>query len=179
MTPDQIFELAYSFDRKAEGGYVVDGGGPTQGGITQHEYSDWLKRHDMPDNLVRSITDQEIHQINYEDYWSRFHLDQVANIAPLTAIALFDFGENIWPVRPIEMLQRRCHAVADSIIGGGTLNAIGIAVSLAGGDLPFALQFNQDRRAWYESNSPAADIHGLINRVNALDAYITKISETA
>ena len=176
LTADQIFELAYSFDRKAEGGLSNnpdDPGGLTNAGITQATYTAWLAAENMPSLSVENISEDEIREILYEEYWLKCHFDQIAAFAPATAISLFDFGENIGDIRPIEMFQSKLNVTADGMIGPGTrVAARTIIGNFLGGDLAFAIAFNADRLAWYNKHSKQTFIHGLQNRVEALNVLL-------
>ena len=174
MTPDQIFATALSFTLRAEGGYsdsTLDPGGRTDAGVTQVTYSAWLKTKNLPDDTVAHITSEQVQQIYKDNYWTAFHLDQIASFAPITAIALFDFSVNIWDVRAIEMMQRRLGVPVDGKLGPATFHALHVAL-ISSSDLAFAHQYNKDRIAWYEANSKPVFLHGLTNRVNNLDEFL-------
>jgi lysozyme family protein len=180
MTPDEIFNIGYVFDRKAEGGFYDDpNAGPTMDGVTQTTFSKWLASEGLPDADVKSITDAQVQAINQEEFWNAPQLPLVAAIAPAVAVSIYDFGENIGYGRkpgrdnPIQMLQRRVGARAvDGILGSQTIDALEAAIKAAGSDIAFSLIYNKDRLAWYEIHSPSVDIKGLDNRVVRLNEYL-------
>jgi len=174
MSPDDIFDIFYAFDQDAEGGFYNDpNAGPTMRGILQSTYNDWLKANGLPAADVRNITDDQVRAIIYQMFWAAPHIDLIAAVAPATSVAVADFGENIGDTRPIKALQRRIGApTVDGIIGTRTVSALHAAIANAGGDLAFTKIYNDDRAAWYRMHSPAADIVGLENRVERMNAYL-------
>ena len=179
MTPDEIFNIAYSFDRKSEGGFYNDpNAGPTNFGILQSTFTTWLAGKGLPSEDVRSITNEQVQEINYETFWIAPHLDMIAAFAPATASAVYDAGENEGYGRkpnrdnPAQMLQRRIGVSIDGVIGPGTCSKLHSAINSAGGDLSFSAIYNKERLAWIHMHSPPSVQQGLINRVNNLDAFL-------
>lgn len=69
---NEKFKKALNFVLKWEGGYVNnpnDKGGATNKGITQNTYNAWLKSQGKESKDVRNITDSEVEQIYYNNYW--------------------------------------------------------------------------------------------------------------
>ena len=65
------FDECYPIVRKLEGGYADendDSGGPTNFGVTQETYSNWLEAGGEHDRDVKFITEYEAREI-YSDYW--------------------------------------------------------------------------------------------------------------
>lgn len=66
------FEKALEFVLAREGGYVNDPddlGGATNKGITQNTYNSWLKSNGKASKDVKNITDAEVKEIYYKNYW--------------------------------------------------------------------------------------------------------------
>jgi len=68
---NEHFELALSFTRKWEGGFVnhpADPGGKTNFGITQRVFDAWRKSWGLPTLDVRMIGREEVAQIYFHNY---------------------------------------------------------------------------------------------------------------
>ena len=90
-----LFKKALKFVLKWEGGYVnnpYDKGGATNKGITQYTYNGWLKSHGLASRDVRYITDSEVEEIYYKNYWKRAGCDKMS---PQFAILAFDTAVNM------------------------------------------------------------------------------------
>lgn len=88
---DNKFEKALTFTLKAEGGFTVDRGGPTNYGVTQTTYNAFLARKNLPLQSVKKITLDEAKRIYFEDYW----LPAGCEDLPLKlSVAVFDFAVN-------------------------------------------------------------------------------------
>jgi hypothetical protein len=69
----QDFESSLAFVLGAEGGLAndpVDKGGPTNLGITQAVYSEWLQRHGLRDAPVAKISHEEGDAVYHELFWN-------------------------------------------------------------------------------------------------------------
>ena len=92
---DELFLKALKFVLKWEGGYVNnpnDKGGATNKGITQYTYNNWLKSHCLQPRDVKFITDDEVQQIYYKNYWLKAGCDKMS---PKFAILAFDTAVNM------------------------------------------------------------------------------------
>lgn len=89
------FRLALEFTLRWEGGYShheKDPGGATNMGITQVTYDNWRKGHGLSTLPVRGISQDEVEQIYYENYWLKAGCDQTEPLG--LAISVFDFAVN-------------------------------------------------------------------------------------
>lgn len=92
---DEKFKNALKFVLKWEGGYVnnpYDKGGATNKGITQATYNNWLKANNRPVCDVKNITDSEVEQIYYKNYWLKAGCDKMS---PKFALLAFDTAVNM------------------------------------------------------------------------------------
>ena len=110
------FEKALKFVLKWEGGYVNnpnDKGGATNKGITQNTYNAWLqsKKQNLKD--VRHITDEEVHQIYYNNYWLKAGCDKMSE---KFAILAFDTAVNMGVSRVKPFLEYAKYASTDKFI---------------------------------------------------------------
>lgn len=95
MIQDQNFKRALKFVLKWEGGYVnnpYDKGGATNKGITQGTYNGWLKSKGLSPKNVRDITQQEVEEIYYKNYWLKAGCDKMSI---KFAILAFDTAVNM------------------------------------------------------------------------------------
>jgi lysozyme family protein len=185
MTSDQIFELALTFTlgKNVEGGLVTDQGGKTDHGVTQTNYSVWLHSQGLPNRDVSLITDQQVHDFYYQQFWTAANLDKIAPICPLTTVAVFDFGVNAYWRRSVSVLQGMANVAEDGNIGPRTVAAVTAKLASVGSDLTLSQQYNELRRGFYtrlaqEKPEDAVDLKGWENRVNNLDTYISTLQIT-
>lgn len=133
-----------------EGGYVnrkSDRGGPTNKGITQTTYNSYRRSKELPTADVRDITQQEIEDIYYNNYYKASGADQIEN--PRLALYVFDT------------------AVLHGVYGAKQM------LKKSGGDLE---KFEQIRRESYykdvEKNPEQKEyLQGWLNRVDNLKDY--------
>lgn len=99
------FDKALKFVLLHEGGYVNhkdDKGGATNKGITQATYNSWLRAKGQNIKDVRHITDAEVRQIYYSNYWVKAGCDKMSE---KFAIAAFDTAVNMGVSRVSEFLK--------------------------------------------------------------------------
>lgn len=99
------FENALNFVLAREGGYVNDPddrGGATNKGITQNTYNSWLKSHGKPSKDVKNITDTEVKEIYYKNYWLAAGCDKMTS---KFAVVCFDTAVNMGVSRVDEFLK--------------------------------------------------------------------------
>lgn len=99
------FEKALEFVLAREGGYVNDPddrGGATNKGITQNTYNSWLKSHGKPAKDVKNITDAEVKEIYYKNYWLAAGCDKMTS---KFAVVCFDTAVNMGVSRVDEFLK--------------------------------------------------------------------------
>jgi len=102
---NEHFELALSFTRKWEGGFVnhpADPGGKTNFGITQRVFDSWRKSWGLPTLDVRMIGREEVAQIYFHNYWKPARCQQM--VKPL-AVVHFDTAVNFGVAGAIMFLQ--------------------------------------------------------------------------
>lgn len=101
----ETFKQGLKFVLKWEGGYVNnpnDKGGATNKGITQNTYNSWLKSQGKTSKDVRNITDSEVEQIYYKNYWLAAGCDKMSKDFALLA---FDTAVNMGVSRVQEFLK--------------------------------------------------------------------------
>ena len=99
------FENALKFVLAREGGYVNDPddrGGATNKGITQNTYNSWLKAHGKSSKDVKNITDAEVKEIYYKNYWLAAGCDKMTS---KFAVVCFDTAVNMGVSRVDEFLK--------------------------------------------------------------------------
>jgi lysozyme family protein len=111
-----IFEKALKFVLKWEGGYVNnpnDKGGATNKGITQSTYNSWLRSKGQNLKDIRNITDSEVKEIYYNNYWLKAGCDKMSE---KFAILSFDTAVNMGVTRVQEFLQYAKYTNPDKFI---------------------------------------------------------------
>ena len=110
-----------------EGGCVddpADRGGATNKGIIQAVYDQYRTSLKMPIQSVKYISDTEVRDIYYKNYWLKASCDKL----PLGIDTLhFDTAVNSGPGQAAKFLQRAVGAKDDGIIGNQTLLAVSSA----------------------------------------------------
>jgi len=106
-----------------EGGWSdhnKDPGGSTMKGVTLTTYRT-IYGQDKTKNELKNITDEELHNIYYNNYWLKASCDKL----PLGVdYAVFDAAVNSGPRRARRWLQEAAGVSTDGIIGPKTLKAI-------------------------------------------------------
>lgn len=103
---DKMFDEALNFVLGWEGGFSndpADSGGRTNKGITQNTYNAWLKKNGLPKKDVKNITNEEVRQIYYNEYWKPLGC---SNLPEKVALFIFDTGVNMGVSRGKEYLRR-------------------------------------------------------------------------
>jgi lysozyme family protein len=166
------FDKALTFTLKWEGGFSnhsADPGGATMKGVTQRVYDSYRKHRGQSLQSVRNITDQELHQIYLDGYWTAAFCDKLPE---RLAIAAFDFAVNAGAQTAVKNLQRALGIDQDGIVGANTLRTI-----QAKGE-PEALRLYLKRRADrfrnLASDRPSLKVFlkGWLNRVNDMERYL-------
>ena len=106
-TDSILFKKALQFVLKWEGGYVNnphDKGGATNKGITQSTYNYWLKSQNLEPQDVRHITEKEVEEIYYKNYWLKAKCDKMS---PKFAILVFDTAVNMGLARANQFLKAK------------------------------------------------------------------------
>ena len=150
---DELFKRALKFVLKWEGGYVNnpnDKGGATNKGITQNTYNAWLKSLGLQSRDVRNITQQEVEQIYYTNYWLKAGCNKMS---PKFAVLAFDTAVNMGLARVNQFLKAAQWKYPDKFI--------------------------EARRAKYEEFAKYGNqkifLKGWLNRLNALALEIQNL----
>jgi lysozyme family protein len=110
------FEKALKFVLLHEGGYVNnpnDKGGATNKGITQSTYNTWLRSKGQNIKDVRNITDSEVKEIYYNNYWLKAGCDKMSE---KFAILCFDTAVNMGVSRVSEFLKAAEYKYPDKFL---------------------------------------------------------------
>ena len=148
-----MFEKALKFILKWEGGYVnnpCDNGGATNKGITQSIYNDWLYSKGQCLKDVRNITDEEVREIYYNNYWLKAGCN---NMSEKFAIISFDTAVNMGVSRVSEFLTAAEYKYPEKFL------------------LARAEKYNEFAKV----QSQRQFLHGWLNRLFDLKKYIEKV----
>ena len=102
---DDLFKKALAFVLAREGGYVNDSddrGGATNKGITQRTYDGWLKSKGLQHKDVKNITNDEVAEIYYKNYWLKAGCNKMSKVF---AVISFDTAVNMGVGRVKQFLQ--------------------------------------------------------------------------
>jgi len=149
---DDLFDKALEFTLRWEGGYVnhpSDPGGPTNFGITQKVYNEYLKNTHSLTKSVKLITKDEVKYIYKSRYWEAAGCEK---LEPRLAVAVFDFAVNSGVYRA-QKYQRICNNDAD------LLTAKRRAFLIELGQVPRYRPF----------------LRGWLNRIEALQAFLARL----
>ena len=116
MATMDCFNKALQFVLKWEGGYSNnpnDKGGATNKGITQNTYNTWLSSKGQNHKDVRHITDSEVKQIYYNNYWLKAGCP---NMSDKFAIIAFDTAVNMGVGRVAEFLKAAEYKYPDKFL---------------------------------------------------------------
>lgn len=138
-----------------------DHGGRTSRGITQREYSAWLREQGKPNRDVWDADQSEIETIYHDEYWEP-HCDTLPGG---TDYLYFDMAVNAGPYRAAVLLQRALGVAADGRIGPITRQAIAVA-----DPRKLIEDFSQVKRDFYQSLHQPRFIKGWLNRVDHVRA---------
>lgn len=148
-----LFKKALQFVLKWEGGYANnpnDKGGATNKGITQNTYNNWRISKKLPARNVQYITDAEVEQIYYENYWLKSGCNKMS---PKFAILAFDTAVNMGVSRVQEFLRDANWKDTNLFI------------------LARAKKYNEFAKV----KSQREFLHGWLNRLFDLDVFIKSI----
>ncbi len=93
---DEVFEKTLQFVLQKEGGYVNDPhdlGGETNKGITHQTYNSYRKSKNLPIQSVKYISDDEVKDIYYNNYYKASGADQISD--PQLSAYTFDTAVNM------------------------------------------------------------------------------------
>lgn len=144
------FDRFFAFARKWEGGLSDDPddrGGRTNLGVTQAAYNHFLKRTGQPSRPVDRITEAEVRDIYYHDYFKAVGADKIAD--PRLAMAVADTALNMGVPTAKKMLEQ------------------------ANGDLGQFMELRRQRYHRYASvGSQGKFLNGWLNRLNDLQRQV-------
>ena len=173
-TLESVFDRAMHFVLRWEGGYVNhpnDPGGATNKGVTQNVYHKWLQQQGRPIQNVIHITDEEVHEIYFQNYWKTAKCDELDGRDSLQT-ALFDTAINMGTRRAILILQEAIGVTVDGIFGPKTRHAALTS------DLRSTLEYYCDIRErvyrYLARAKPKLSVflRGWLNRLNALRSNV-------
>ena len=116
MDEKALFKIALGFVLKWEGGYSNrphDKGGPTNKGITQGTYDEYRVSKRLPKKAVIGITEAEVEDIYYHNYWLATDCDKMSRIF---AIYCFDTAVNMGESRVKEFLKDAEFSKSDAFL---------------------------------------------------------------
>ena len=102
---DNLFQKALNFVLKWEGGYTnnpYDKGGATNKGITQYTYNSWLKSQKLQIRDIKNISDYEVKEIYFQNYWKKAGCDKMS---PKFALLAFDTAVNMGLARVNQFMK--------------------------------------------------------------------------
>jgi murein DD-endopeptidase MepM/ murein hydrolase activator NlpD len=165
----QVFDMALQFTLKWEGGFVDDPddlGGRTNRGVTQATYDRWRASQNLKPKDVKTITQQEAHDIYRQKYWRwESRTDQMCDALE---VADFDTCVNFGVAGATMFLQEIFGLQMDGIFGPKTLAAV-----LANNNKDSAIRLVQARIRYRhqrvrENPSQKEFLQGWLNRDNDL-----------
>lgn len=104
---DKNFEKGLKFVLSKEGGYSNnenDSGGETNKGITHKTYDTYRKSQNLPTRSVKDITDKEVKDIYYNNYYKASGADKIGD--PKLATVVLDTAVNMGVSRAKTMLEK-------------------------------------------------------------------------
>lgn len=113
---NQLYNQALHFVLNQEGGFVndpADKGGATNKGITQGTYDAYRKAHKQPLQTVKNITDAEVSDIYYNNYWLKAGCDKMT---PVFAVIAFDTAVNMGVGRIKEFMKAAEYTSTDKFL---------------------------------------------------------------
>ena len=158
MQNNELFKKALAFVLKWEGGFVNDPddkGGATNKGITQYTYNSYLKSKGMQTKSVRNITQAEVEEIYYKQYWLKSGCEKMSK---KFAVLCFDTAVNM---------------------GTGIVKATGMTRNeefLKAAEYKFPEKYIEAKRAKYYEFAKYGNqkkfLNGWLNRLNAVAKFI-------
>jgi lysozyme family protein len=165
----QNFERSLALVLKDEGGNVDDPddhGGRTSRGVTQREYSAWLRENNRPNADVWLARDGDLANIYFEEYWQPY-CDQWPTGVDYV---VFDMNVNAGPYRSTTLIQRALHVREDGRIGPVTRGAI-----LSTEPTKLIRDFSNVKRTWYRGLNQPKFTRGWLNRTTAVELAALKM----
>lgn len=176
---NEIFKKCLEFVLQFEGGYVNhpnDPGGETNKGIIKTEYDKYRHSKNLPLQSVKLITEDEVQEIYFNNYWVKNFCDQM----PVKiALIHFDTSVNCGVRQAGKFLQRALGVSDDGFIGPATLKKLKEVKDTIGLNNLSSNYLNQ-RKNYYiiiSEKNPKLKVFlkGWNNRVSALEKIINKL----
>lgn len=171
---DSAFLEAYNNTLKLEGGYsnrASDSGGATYKGVTHTTYDRYRKKHGLPLQDVRKISEQELLDIYKGEYWNLSFCDFYPR---KLAILVYDYAVNSGPERAVKDLQYVILAKTDGVFGPNSVSALNTALAKIGED-ELCKAYLDVRKNFFISiahGKNSANLKGWLNRIKLLKNYI-------
>lgn len=169
------FNTALAFTLQQEGGFekAIDGI-PTQFGITQPVYTQWLRDKGLPTLDVRKISLGDASKIYYEFYWEPASCEAVPY--PL-AVGVFDWAVNSGLTTALYGLQKAVWVVSDGVVGPDTLKAANDDSLSSSYEKAYGLLTIRREFIWKLKRYDDRILKSLQDRVSRLWYHITQIRE--
>lgn len=169
------FDECYKIVRELEGGYADekhDKGGPTNYGVTQETYNDWLEAGGESVRSVKEITECEVKDI-YMEYWRDAKCSYIPNPVDLL---VFDCAINSGAKRAIKLLQNCLGVDSDGLFGKQTNSALIEEVNCIGAE-NLADIYLKEREWWYldivrRDPKQRKFLNGWLNRLDHLKNHV-------
>lgn len=120
-----VFKKALKFTLSWEGGYSNDPADPghmTMRGITQDVFNVYLDSQFLPRRPVLEITDEELNNIYFEEYWIKSGCEGFTDNK--MSVCHFDCAVNTGVTRAVKILQCVVGVKDDGKFGAKTLSAV-------------------------------------------------------
>lgn len=123
-TPTRRFLALHAFVQAQEGDWAdhpKDPGGATMKGITLATFRAWRENPDATKDELRAITDEEVRDICFANYWNVCRCDA---LPPGVDLSIYDMAVNAGPKRSVMLLQQVLGVEQDGVVGPITLAAV-------------------------------------------------------
>ncbi len=146
----------------------------TYSGVTQPVYSAYLYANGLPDASVQYITDSQLNDIYYRDYWRACKCDQLPDGIDFM---VFQAAVNAGSGHAAKWLQAVVGTTQDGVIGPQTISAVNQYVALYG-TAALADAYLAQQKAYYEAivaANPArqSTLQGWYNRLTSTYSMIS------
>ena len=165
------FDKALKFTLQWEGGYVNhpdDPGGPTNCGITQKTYDEYIIKNNLPSKKVKDLSIDEIKDLYRILFWDRI---EKWGLPEKLAIAAFDFAVHSGHLKSLKELQKCIGTVADGIYGPITSGYIKVIE-----DVQRVIDCYIARRKHFliqiGKGNNRVFLHGWMNRIRGLKEFL-------
>lgn len=174
-TSTSAFEKALAFSLRWEGGWSShpsDPGGDTMRGVTQSTYKAFRKRQGLPNQSVKLITDAEVHQIYYQQYWQPCKAELMV---PPLAVTHLDTAINFGVNGAFKFLQEALGLEIDGIFGPNTETALANRNNRATALKYLACRIAYRHQRVKKRPSQNVFLQGWLNRDHDLEKLVLKL----